>query len=51
MLFLGGMAVGILLSMIIAVVGVIMWKKLFKKKLDDMMLRASLKAMEKEKNR
>lgn len=51
MLFLGGMAVGILLSAIIAVVGIIIWKKLLKKKLDDVMLRASLKAMEKEKNR
>ena len=51
MLFLGGVAVGILISAVIAIVGIVMWKKFIKKKVDDALFKAGLKAIEKEKEK
>lgn len=51
MLFLGGVVVGIIISIAIAVVSFILWKKFIKKKLDDAIFKAGLKAIEKSKEK
>lgn len=51
-LFLGGVMTGIIITISIAIVGIIVWKKFIKKKVDDAIFKAGLKAIEanKEKN-
>lgn len=49
MLFLGGVIVGMLISIAIAITCFILWKKVIKKKVDDAIFRAGLKAIEKQK--
>ena len=51
MLFLGGVVVGIIISIAIAVAGIIIWKKFIKKKVDDAIFKAGLKAIEAQKEK
>ena len=51
MLFLGGVVVGIIISITLAIVGIVLWHKIFKKKFDDIIFKAGLKAIEKNKER
>lgn len=51
MLFLGGVVTGILISVVVAVIIIVTWKKFIKKKIDDALFKASLKAIEKEKDK
>ena len=51
MLFLGGVVVGIIISVILVVTGIILWHKIVKKKGDDMIFKAGLKAIEKQKEK
>ena len=47
--FLGGMSVGIIICVALFVTGIILWKKVIKKKVDDAIFKAGLKAIEKQK--
>lgn len=51
MLFLGGVVVGILLSVGMAITSFIVWKKFVKTKVDDAIFKAGLKAIEKSKEK
>lgn len=51
MLFLGGVVVGIIISAATAVAGIIIWKKFIKKKVDDAIFKAGLKAIEAQKEK
>lgn len=51
MLFLGGVATGLLIAAGITVASFVLWRKVLKKKLDEVMLKASLKALEREKKK
>lgn len=51
MLFLGGIIVGIIISIGLAVAGLIIWNKFIKKKVDDAIFKAGLKAIEAQKEK
>ena len=51
MLFLGGVVVGMTISVVITVVAIIVWKKFIKKKVDDAIFKAGLKAIEAQKEK
>lgn len=51
MLFFGGVVVGLVISATLAVVGIIIWKKFIKKKVDDAIFKAGLKAIEAQKEK
>ena len=51
MLFLGGVAVGIIISIAIAITSIIVWKKFVKKRVDDAIFKAGLKAIEAQKEK
>lgn len=51
MLFFGGVMVGIAISIAMAIVSIIIWKKFIKKKVDDAIFKAGLKAIEAQKEK
>ena len=51
MLFLGGMAVGALICIVLDIVLLILWHKLLKKKVEGMFLKMGLKAIEANKEK
>ena len=51
MLFLGGVVVGITISLVTAIIAIIIWKKFIKKKVDDVIFKAGLKAIEAQKEK
>lgn len=51
MLFLSGMVTGIFVSLIIGIIVIIIWKKFIKKKVDDVIFKAGLKAIEAQKEK
>lgn len=50
-LFLGGVVVGIFISIALLVISIIVWRKFIKKKVDDVIFKAGLKAIEVNKER
>jgi membrane protein implicated in regulation of membrane protease activity len=51
MLFLGGVVVGMIISLVIVVISIIVWKKFIKKRVDDAIFKAGLKAIEAQKEK
>ena len=51
MLFLGGVAVGMVISLVIGIISIVVWKKFIKKKVDDAIFKAGLKAIEVQKEK
>lgn len=51
MLFFGGFITGIIFSIGIAITCFILWKKIFKKKVDEAIFKAGLKAIESQKGK
>ena len=51
MLFLGGVITGILISVALLIASLIVWKKFIKKKVDDAIFKAGLKAIEAQKEK
>lgn len=50
-MFFGGVIVGILISVALLVGAIIIWKKFIKKKVDDAIFKAGLKAIEAQKEK
>lgn len=51
MLFFGGVIVGMVISITTFISGIIIWKKFIKKKVDDAIFKAGLKAIEAQKEK
>lgn len=50
-LFIGGVFVGMIITITIAIVLFIVWRKFLKKKVDNYIFKAGLKAIEKQKEK
>lgn len=50
-MFFGGFVTGVIITIVIDVIAVILWHKVIKKKVDEAIFKAGLKAIEKQKEK